>query len=49
MVEPKAKFVGWDIAITPNGFELIEMNFPGGHDLLQVFGKPCYDIISANW
>lgn len=42
---PKAKFVGWDIAYTPNGFELIEMNCPGGHDFLQAFGTPFYDIM----
>jgi len=42
---PKAKFVGWDIAYTPNGFELIEMNCPGGHDFLQAFGKPFYDVL----
>lgn len=42
---PKAKFVGWDIAYTPNGFELIEMNCPGGHDFLQTFGTPFYDVL----
>lgn len=42
---PNAKFVGWDIAITPNGFELIEMNCPGGHDFLQAFGHPFYHIL----
>lgn len=42
---PNAKFVGWDIAITPDGFELIEMNCPGGHDFLQAFGKPFYHIL----
>lgn len=48
-VVPSARFVGWDIAITPNGFELIEMNCPGGHDFLQVHGKPFYDLILKNW
>lgn len=33
-VTPKARYVGWDIALTSNGFELIEMNCPGGHDFL---------------
>lgn len=37
---PSARFVGWDIAVTPNGFDLVEMNCPGGHDFLQAFGKP---------
>jgi len=45
---PKARFVGWDIAYTPNGFELIEMNCPGGHDFLQAFGTPFYDILKKN-
>ena len=42
---PNARFVGWDIAYTPNGFELIEMNCPGGHDLLQAFGTPFYKVL----
>lgn len=42
---PQARFVGWDIAITPNGYELIEMNCPGGHDFLQAFGKPFGDLL----
>lgn len=46
---PAARFVGWDIAITPMGFELIEMNCPGGHDFLQCHGEPFYDKIISNW
>lgn len=42
---PEARFVGWDIAITPNGYELVEMNCPGGHDFLQAFGRPYGDIL----
>lgn len=48
-VMPSARFVGWDIAITPTGFELIEMNCPGGHDFLQCHGEPFYDRIIKNW
>lgn len=44
-VTPNARYVGWDIALTPNGFELIEMNCPGGHDFLQAFGTPFYDVL----
>lgn len=43
---PEARFVGWDIAITPNGYELVEMNCPGGHDFLQTFGKPYGDLLN---
>ncbi|KWW31932.1 MAG: hypothetical protein AUK63_28 [bacterium P3] len=41
---PQARMVGWDIAITPIGYELVEMNCPGGHDILQAFGKPFGDV-----
>lgn len=41
----EARFVGWDIAITPNGYELVEMNCPGGHDFLQAFGRPYGDLL----
>lgn len=44
-VVPQARFVGWDIALTPNGYELVEMNCPGGHDFLQAFGKPFGDLL----
>lgn len=46
---PHARYVGWDIAITPNGFDLVEMNCPGGHDFLQVFGRPWGEFIKKNW
>ena len=42
---PQARFVGWDIAITPDGYELVEMNCPGGHDFLQAFGEPYGDLL----
>jgi hypothetical protein len=42
---PKARFVGWDIAITPDGYEFVEINCPGGHDFLQAFGKPFGDVL----
>lgn len=42
---PEAKLVGWDIAVTPKGYDFVEMNCPGGHDILQAFGEPFYDII----
>ncbi len=39
----KVLFAGLDIAITPTGPELIEVNFPGGHDFLQ-----CLDDVGKN-
>lgn len=48
-IEPRARFVGWDIAMLPDRFELIEMNFPGGHDFLQAFGQGYYRVIKSNW
>lgn len=42
---PQARYVGWDIAITHNGYELVEMNCPGGHDILQAFKIPFGDLL----
>lgn len=49
MVEKRARFVGWDIAYTPNGFDLVEVNIPAGHEGVQAFNTPIYDIIQSNW
>jgi hypothetical protein len=35
-VEPEARYVGWDLAITPNGIELLEGNIPPGEDITQI-------------
>ena len=48
-VIPEARYVGWDIALTPKGSDLIEMNCPGGNDFLQAFGKYYNDYIKKNW
>lgn len=48
-VDTRARLVGWDIALTPKGPELIEMNCPAGHDFLQAFGTPFYDKIKELW
>lgn len=47
-VIPTAKYVGWDIAITPNGFDLVEMNSPAGHDMFQSFDNPVYHLLNEN-
>lgn len=35
-VEPAARYVGWDIAVTDNGFELIEGNTDHDSDVMQM-------------
>lgn len=45
---PSARYVGWDIAITPKGFDLIEMNCPAGHDMFQSFDNPVYELMKNN-
>lgn len=35
-VVPEAKYVGWDIAVTTKGLELIEGNIPPGEGIIQV-------------
>ena len=32
-------YAGVDIALTPEGPELVELNFPGGHDFLQTLDQ----------
>lgn len=48
-VDRTARFVGWDIALTPQGYDLVEMNCPGGHDFLQVFGTAWGNFFKVNW
>lgn len=45
----KARFVGWDVAITENGFELIEGNFASDETILQLDGVGKYEYILRNW
>lgn len=42
---PEDIYIGWDVAITPDGFDLVEMNCPAGHDLSQAFDNPIYDTM----
>lgn len=49
VVDKRCRYVGWDVAVTPDGIELIEMNCPCGHDMLQAFGEPIGDTIKRLW
>lgn len=46
---PKAKFVGWDIAITENSFDLIEGNLASSEDATQLYGIGTYQFMKKNW
>ena len=35
----KVAYAGHDIAILPDRLEMIELNFPGGHDFLQALDQ----------
>lgn len=35
---PQCRFIGWDIAITDNGIELIEGNHNPDYELIEFFG-----------
>ena len=44
---PQTRYIGWDVAITPDGFDLVEMNCPAGHDMFQSFDNPAYEKIKC--
>jgi hypothetical protein len=44
-VDKRVSIVGWDVTFTDKGIEFIEMNSPGGHDILQFWGTPYWNII----
>ncbi len=44
-VDSRVTVVGWDVTYTDGGIEFIEMNSPGGHDILQFWGTPYYEKI----
>ena len=48
-VNKNAKLIGWDVAITENGFELIEGNFGPDECIMQDDGVGRYRYIIENW
>lgn len=48
-LSPKARIVGWDIAITDKGISLIEGNMGPGEDAMQLDGNGYYNFIIDNW
>lgn len=44
---PEARYVGWDIAITPDGMEVIEGNVCPSAELIQCNGIGLYDEIKS--
>ena len=37
--EPRARWIGWDVAITPYGCEMIKGNVVPNHNFLQIFDQ----------
>ena len=48
-VEPKARYVGWDFAITPKGIEILEGNIPPGEDITQIAAGKGLWYEMLNW
>lgn len=46
-VMPNARYVGWDVVITPNGFELIEGNYCPGQCTQVCDGVPKYELLKS--
>lgn len=45
LLEPSARYVGWDFALTPNGIEVLEGNIPPGEHITQIASGPINDKI----
>lgn len=48
-VEPEARYVGWDFAITPKGIEILEGNIPPGEDITQIAAGKGLWFEMLNW
>lgn len=46
-IMPNARYVGWDVAITPSGFELIEGNYCPGQCTQVCDGIPKYEMLKS--
>ena len=46
-VMPNARYVGWDVVITPDGFELIEGNYCPGQCTQVCDGVPKYEMLKS--
>ncbi len=46
-VMPNARYVGWDVVVTPTGFELIEGNYCPGQCTQTCDGIPKYEILKS--
>lgn len=39
MSERRARFIGWDVAVTPTGLEMVEGNVRPNHNMIQIFDR----------
>ena len=46
---PQCRFIGWDIAITDNGIELIEGNHNPDYELIEFFGTRGWYAKTREW
>lgn len=46
---PQCRLIAWDVAITPEGIELIEGNHDGDYDMLEFFGDRGYWSLLRNF
>lgn len=46
---PQCRFIGWDIAITDDGIELIEGNHNPDYELMEFFGTHGWYAKTKEW
>lgn len=47
MEVPEARFVGWDVVLTENGFDILEGNIPPGEELTELNMEGKYQKVMA--